>query len=131
MAGGLQPLGGYRAAVTKNQKAIQAALGAELLEAEQGAQGLAGTRAGVHQQVMAPRDGIEQLGAQQLDQTGLPLARLNFDGAGLDASGGSGSRARRAVEIKRWWRHPAILRAPASFAGHSHYCGSSLLPWLN
>ena len=129
MASGLHPLGGNRAAVTKNQKAIQAALGAELLEAEQGAQGLAGTRAGVHQQVMAPRDGIEQPGAQQLDQTGLPLAWPNRPTAGLDASRGigrhasgeAGSRGRRAVEIKRWWRHPAILRAPARFAGPSQF----------
>ncbi len=145
-AGGLQPLGGNRAAVTKNQKAIQVALGAQPLETEQGSQGLARSRAGVHQQVVAPRDRIEQPGAQQLDQAQLPLAGLNpraaalAAGRGLAASKGlaansrAGSRAQRGAEIERWRRHRAIVRpVGGNFAAMGPYpgqlCGPLPPPW--
>ena len=147
-AGGLQPLGGNRAAVTKNQKAIQVALGAQPLETEQGSQGLARSRAGVHQQVVAPRDRIEQPGAQQLDQAQLPLAGLNHPAAalaagrglaaskGLAANSRAGARAQRGAEIERWRRHRAIVRPvggsfadPGRFHGPRAALRASSAPW--
>ena len=86
--GRLAPLPGDRGAVAEHHKALQSPLLVQLLKAEQGAEGLAGTRAGMDQHVLVAGTALHQSGAQQLDQLPLPLPGLQ---GRRGSSGGCGA----------------------------------------
>ena len=84
--------------MAEHQEALQAALPLQGVEAEQGAEGLAGTGAGVDEHVVPAGLAVEQAGPQELDQAHLPLPWPDPRGC-----------RRRQAQIKGGERHRAIV----------------------
>jgi hypothetical protein len=71
-----QPLAGDGAAVAEHHQAPKTSLPLHPLETQQGPEGLAGPRAGMHQHISSGRIALVQAHPQQLDQLPLPIPRL-------------------------------------------------------